>query len=155
MSATERCASATYRSRDSWGPDGYSCPLPLGATEVGNMSSSSVGQVLPTSAFSYAVSLRARHPTCDLKVLTEALRLEPAHSWTAGEPRRSQTGAPLGGQHRYSYWSAMLPAQLLGPSSMPLEQFLGQQLVQLTRHRDCFSKLQADGGEISPLIELS
>ena len=119
------------------------------------MSSSSVGQVLPASAFSYSVSLRARHPTCNLKVLTEALCLEPAHSWTAGEPRRSQTGAPLGGQHRYSYWSAMLPAQLLGPSSMPLEQFLGQQLVQLTRHRDCFSKLQADGGEISLLIELS
>jgi hypothetical protein len=119
------------------------------------MSSSGVGQVLSASAFSYSVSLRARHPTCNLKVLTETLRLEPAHSWTAGEPRRSQTGAPLGGQHRYSYWSAMLPVQLVGPSSMPLEQFLGQQLVQLTRHRDCFSKLQADGGEISLLIELS
>src|ERR1700761_2055049 len=119
------------------------------------MSSSSVGQVLPASAFSYSVSLRARHPTCDLQVLTETLRLEPAHSWSAGEPRRSQTGAPLGGLHRYSYWSAVLPAQLLGPSSMPLEQFLSQQLVQLGRHRECFTKLQSDGGEISLLIELS
>jgi hypothetical protein len=119
------------------------------------MSSSNVGQVLPASAFSYSVSLRARHPTLNLKVLTETLRLEPAHSWTAGEPRRSQTGAPIGGQHRDSYWSAALPAQLLGPSSMPLEQFLSQQLVQLARHRAFLNRLQADGGEISLLIELS
>jgi hypothetical protein len=88
-------------------------------------------------------------------VLTETLRLEPAHSWAAGEPRRSQSGAPLGGQHRDSYWSAVLPAQMLGPSSMPLEQFLGQQLVQLARHREFLNGLQADGGEMSLLIELS
>lgn len=119
------------------------------------MGTSNVGQVLPASAFSYSVSLRARHPTRSLKVLSETLRLEPAHCWTAGEPRRSQTGAPLGGQHRDSYWSAVLPAQLLGPSIMPLEQFLSQQLVQLVRHRECFNHLQTDGGEISLLIELS
>jgi hypothetical protein len=119
------------------------------------MGSSNVGQVLPASAFSYSVSLRARHPTLNLKVLTETLRLEPAHSWTAGEPRRSQTGAPLGGQHRDSYWSAVLPAQQLGPSSMPLELFLSQQLVQLGRHREFLNGLQTDGGEISLLIELS
>src|SRR5690349_8097475 len=40
-----------------------------------DMSSSNVGQVLPASAFSYCVSLRARHPTLDLKVLTDRLHL--------------------------------------------------------------------------------
>jgi hypothetical protein len=119
------------------------------------MSSSNVGQVLPASAFSYSISLRVRHPTLNPGVLTETLRLEPAHSWAAGEPRRSQSGALLGGQHRDSYWSAVLPAQLLGPSSMPLEQFLGQQLVQLARHREFLNGLQADGGGISLLVELS
>lgn len=119
------------------------------------MSSSNVGQVLPASAFSYSVSLRARHPTMDLSVLTDKLRLEPAHTWTAGEPRRSQSGAPLGGNHRDSYWSAPLPAQMVGPTSMPLELFLSQQVLQLSRHRDCLSKLQSDGGEISVLIELA
>ena len=64
------------------------------------MSSSNVGQVLPASAFSYSVALRVRHPTLDLNILPDKLRLEPAHSWTAGEPRRSQTGAPLGGVTR-------------------------------------------------------
>jgi len=66
------------------------------------MRSSNVGQVLPASAFSYSVSLRVRHPTLNLSVLADKLRLEPEHCWTAGEPRRSQTGAPLGGNHRDS-----------------------------------------------------
>jgi len=119
------------------------------------MRSSNVGQVLPASAFSYSVSLRVRHPTLNLSVLADKLRLEPAHCWTAGELRRSQTGAPLGGNHRDSYWSALLPAQMDGPNSMPLELFFSQQVLQLSRHRDFLSKVQSDGGEISLLVEIS
>jgi hypothetical protein len=119
------------------------------------MRSSYVGQVLPASAFSYSVSLRVRHPTLNLGVLTDKLRLEPAHSWTAGEPRRSQTGAPLGGKHRDSYWSAPLPAQMDGQNSMPLELFFSQQVLQLGRHREFLNKLQSDGGEVSLLVEIS
>jgi Domain of unknown function (DUF4279) len=119
------------------------------------MSSSNVGQVLPASAFGYSVSLRVRHPTLDLKILTERLRLEPAHCWTAGEPRRSQSGAALGGNHRDSYWSSPLPAQMTGSNSMPLELFFNQQVIQLARHREFLSKLQSDGGEVSLLIELT
>jgi hypothetical protein len=117
--------------------------------------SSSPGQLLPASAFTYSISLRARHPQVNLSVLTETLRLDPAYSWTAGEPRNSQASGLSSGHHRDSYWSAPLPGQLLGEISMPLETFLGQQLVQLGRHRQLFSRLQADGGEISLLIELS
>jgi hypothetical protein len=119
------------------------------------MSSSHVGQVLPASAFSYAVSLRVRHPSKDLDVLTDKLRLEPDHSWKAGDPRRSQSGSALGGNHRDSYWSAQLPAQMVGPSSMPLEMFFSQQLVQLGRHREFFNSLQSDGGQVSLLVELA
>jgi hypothetical protein len=119
------------------------------------MSSSNVGQVLPASAFSYSVSLRARHPKLNLSVLTERLRLEPVHSWTAGEPRRSQSGAPLGGQHRDSYWSAVLPTRMVGTNSVPLELFLSAQLVQFGRHREFLCELQSGGGEVSLLIELS
>jgi hypothetical protein len=119
------------------------------------MSSSTVGQVVPASAFSYAVSLRVRHPTLDLSMLADELRLEPAHTWKAGEPRRSQSGSPLGGNHRDSYWSAPLPAQIMGPTSMPLELFLSQQLLQLGRHRKCLNQLQGGGGEVSLLVELA
>lgn len=119
------------------------------------MGSSSVGQVLRASTFNYSVSLRARHPTSNLSVLTEVLRVEPAHSWTAGEPRRSQTGALLGGQHRESYWSAPLPPQMAGANNIPLEVFISTQILHLGRHRELINRLQADGGEVSLLIELA
>jgi Domain of unknown function (DUF4279) len=119
------------------------------------MGSRNPSKFVPTSAYTYAVSLRARHPTVDPAILTETLKLEPAHSWKAGDPRRSQTGATVGGQYRDSYWSAPLPGQMVGTTSLPLETFIAQQLLQLGRHRDFFSRLQAEGGEISLLIEIA
>jgi hypothetical protein len=114
-----------------------------------------VSQVVPGSAFSYAISLRVRHPNLDPAVLTKALHLEPVHCWRAGEPRRSDTGTALGGEHRESYWSAPLPGQPVGSAAFPLELFLGQQLVQLNRHRELLNRLQSDGGQISLLIEVA
>ena len=119
------------------------------------MASSRVSQVVPGTAFIYAMSLRVRHPNLDPAVLTKTLHLEPLHSWRAGEPRRSVTGAALGGEHRESYWSAPLPGQAVGAAAFPLELFLGQQLVQLSRHREFLSRLQDEGGQISLLIEIS
>ena len=119
------------------------------------MASSRVSQVVPGTAFSYAMSLRVRHPNVDPAVLTKTLHLEPLHSWRAGEPRRSVTGTALGGEHRESYWSAPLPGQSVGSAAFPLELFLGQQLVQLSRHRELLGRLQAEGGQISLLIEIS
>jgi len=119
------------------------------------MSSGHVGQVVAGSAFTYTVSLRVRHPRTDLAILTETLRLDPDHSWTAGDPRRSQSGEALGGQHRDSYWSCTLPAGTLGAGLVPLEGFLHQTIAQLGRHRELLERLQADGGEVSLLVELS
>jgi hypothetical protein len=101
------------------------------------------------------MSLRVRHPNLDPALLTETLHLEPLHSWRAGEPRRSVTGAALGGEHRDSYWSAPLPGQAVGPAAFPLEMFLGQQLVQLNRHREFLARLQNESAQISLLIEVS
>jgi len=117
--------------------------------------SSRVSQVVPGSAFIYTMSLRVRHPNLDPAVLTKALHLEPVHSWRAGDPRRSATGAVLGGEHHDSYWSATLPGQTVGAAGSPLELFLGQKLVQLGRHRELLGRLQSEGGQISLLIELS
>ena len=119
------------------------------------MTSSRVSQVVPGSTFTYAISIRVRHPTLDPALLTQTLHLEPLHCWQAGEPRRSATGAALGGEHRESYWSAPLPGGGMGAAAFPLELFLGSQLVQLNRHREFLSRLQAEGAQISLLIELS
>jgi hypothetical protein len=48
-----------------------------------------------------------------------------------------------------------LPGQMVGGATLPLEIFLAQQLLQLGRHRDFFSGLQAEGGEISLLVEIA
>jgi Domain of unknown function (DUF4279) len=119
------------------------------------MASRNPSKFVPSSAYTYAVTLRARHPSVDPAILTTTLKLDPAHSWKAGDPRLSQAGAPLGGQHRDSYWSAPLPSQMVGATSVPLETFILAQLLQLARHRDFLGALQADGGEISLLIEIA
>ena len=119
------------------------------------MTSSRVSQVVPGSTFSYAMSLRVRHPSLDPALLTQKLHLEPVHSWRAGEPRRSVTGTALGGEHRESFWSATLPGQAVGTAAFPLELFLSQQLVQLNRHREFLAGLQDEGAQISLLVEVS
>jgi hypothetical protein len=119
------------------------------------MASSRVSQVVPGSTFIYGMSLRVRHPNVDPALLTKTLHLQPLHSWRAGEPRRSITGSTLGGEHRESYWSAPLPGQAEGATAFPLELFLAQQLVHLSRHREFLSRLQNEGGQISLLVELS
>jgi hypothetical protein len=119
------------------------------------MTSSRVSQVVAGSTFNYSISLRVRHPNLDPAVLTDTLHLEPVHTWRAGEPRRSVGGAILGGEHRETYWSAPLPGQAVGSAAFALEQFLGQQLVQLNRHRELLTRLQDEGGQISLLIEMS
>jgi hypothetical protein len=101
------------------------------------------------------VTLRLRHPTIDPALLTKTLKLDPIYSWKAGDPRLSQSGAPLGGQHRDSYWSARLPAEMVGSATVSLETFLSAQLVQLARHRDFLSDFQAQGGEISLVVEVA
>src|ERR1700722_11352072 len=119
------------------------------------MTSSRVSQVVPGSTISYAISLRVRHPNLDPALLTKTLHIEPLHCWRAGEPRRSATGAALGGEHRESYWSAPLPGQAVGAAAFPLELFLGQQLVQLSRHREFLARLQDEGAQVSLSIDLS
>jgi hypothetical protein len=111
-------------------------------------------KIVPSSDSAYAVTLRLRHPTIDPALLTTTLKLDPMHSWKAGDPRLSQSGAPLGGQHRDSYWSARLPFQMVGSAAVSLETFLSAQLLQLARHRDFLSDFQAHGGEISLVVEV-
>jgi hypothetical protein len=119
------------------------------------MASRSPSKFVASSAYTYAVSLRVRHPTVDPAILTDTLKLEPAHSWKAGDPRRSQSGEPVTGQYRDSYWSAPLPGQIVAGVNLPLETFIAQQLLQLGRQRDFFAGLQAEGGGLSLLVEIA
>jgi hypothetical protein len=107
-----------------------------------------------SSENTYEVMLRVRHPTLDPAELTETLRMEPEHCWKAGDPRVSQSGQPMGGQHRDSYWSAPLPVESVGGAPVSREVALSQQLLSLSRHRDFFKRLQGDGAELSLVVEI-
>ena len=116
--------------------------------------SSRMAELVGSGDDTYVVVLRVRHPTLDPAELTSTLRVEPEHCWKAGDPRVSQSGQPLGGQHRDSYWSAPLPVESVGGATLTREVALSQQLLSLTQHRDFFKRLQADGAELSLVVEI-
>jgi hypothetical protein len=122
---------------------------------AGSGSSGSARPLVSTSAYTYAVSLRVRHPSMDPERVTQAMHLSPEFCWKAGEVRKSQSGAALGGQYRESYWSARLPSQMVEDRNVPLEPMILQQLLQLNRHRDFLAQLQRDGGSVSIVVEIS
>jgi hypothetical protein len=115
--------------------------------------SSKVAEAMTNGDQAYEIVLRARHPSLDPQVLTDTLRVHPEHCWKAGDPRTSQSGQPLGGQHRDSYWSASLPIESAA-GAVPLEAALSQQLLSLTRHRDFFKQLQTEGAQLSLVFEV-
>lgn len=112
----------------------------------------------------FSVSLRVRHPSMDPDVITGTLGITPEHFWGCGEPRRSASGAKLGGMHRDTYWSATLPEVMAqqglvssGRTPWPIEPaaYLARQVLQLKRHRIFFEQICTEGGEASLMIELA
>ena len=105
---------------------------------------------------SFSVSLRVRHPSLDPDIITGTLGITPEHFWGCGEPRRSVSGAKLGGQHRETYWSATLP-EPLGQSGWHIEPatLLARHVIQLKRHRTFFERIRGEGGEACLTIELT
>ena len=116
---------------------------------------------------SFSISLRVRHPSMNPDVITGTLGITPEHFWGCGEPRRSVSGAKLGGTHRDTYWSATLPETLQqglvsagqpgGQSMWHVEPaiLLARQVLQLKRHREFFDQVRAEGGDASLMIELA
>jgi hypothetical protein len=128
------------------------------------MEGASMSSTHPLAEFggsSLSISLRVRHPSLDPDVITGTLGITPEHFWGCGEPRRSASGAKLGGTHRETYWSATLP-EPLGQHSPGQSQFLmepaallARHVIQLKRHRAFFDQLRAEGGDASLLLELA
>jgi hypothetical protein len=71
---------------------------------------SGIDEPAPRSHYHFRISLRVRHPSVAPEKITEAVRIEPKHSWKAGEPRQTPTGTPLTGDNRDTYWTAEITA---------------------------------------------
>src|ERR1044072_3723034 len=107
------------------------------------------------SDYEFMMSLRIRHPDIDPIEITNALAIEPQHTWRAGEPRRDSAGGEMGGAHRESYWMGRL---MTAPALAKDEGGLGSELLRiigmLRRSFDFLERLKNDGGSAELHVNL-
>jgi len=121
----------------------------------------------------FQLSLRIRHPSMDPATISQELRIQPEHSFQAGQPRQSRTGIALAAVHTESYWLAALnPAAWfenlsfvefpglataqspIHPASLPLALALCAARLNKA-HGALLQKIHSENGEISLLVTLS
>jgi hypothetical protein len=99
------------------------------------------------SEYEFTISLRIRHPNIDPSRITEALGIEPQHTWRAGQMRRAPTGDELEGVYRESYWMGRLMEEpQLSSERLSVESLLTQILAQLRRSQRFLDELNSEGG---------
>jgi hypothetical protein len=121
-------------------------------------------------AESFQLSLRIRHPSMDPAEISQALKVEPEHSFRAGRPR---AGADPARVHAESYWLGILdPAEWVRDlmSTDELSRILQKQLAMargslgaalslyaarfLNAHAELLRRIRAEGGEITLLVTI-
>jgi hypothetical protein len=124
----------------------------------------------------FQISLRVRHPSVDPETISRELKVEPEHSFKAGEPRESASGIAAAALHGETYWLGCLNAS---NTSSPLggfsgtrariarERMQGAGLESLTMaldasviaflrpHAEFIRRLQCEEGQVSLIIEIS
>lgn len=99
------------------------------------------------SEYEFTISLRLRHPAIDPSRITQALGIEPQHTWKAGDPRRDPAGGALAGAYRESYWmGGLMDGPQLSSTRLSVESVLLQTLAHLRRSHDFLEQLHAEGG---------
>jgi hypothetical protein len=124
----------------------------------------------------FQLSLRIRHPSMDPADISKELRIEPEHSFRAGQPRHSKSGLVPAAVHSESYWLAPVnPASWFGnpPFSEALKFAITQKHIDAAiarnltgalglcalrmskMHAELLRTIRSGGGEISLLVTLS
>ena len=125
----------------------------------------------------FQISLRVRHPSIDPETISRELKVEPEHSFKAGEPRQSASGIAAAALHGETYWLGRLNAPTtsspLGGFSAPrgrvsrermhaaaamesLSVALDVSVLSFLRpHAEFVRLLQCEEGQVSLIIELS
>jgi hypothetical protein len=99
------------------------------------------------SEYEFTISLRLRHPLADPAAITQALAIEPQHTWKAGDPRRGPSGESLEGVHRETYWMGRIMQEpQLSSAHVSVESVLLQTLAHLRRSQSLLERLYAEGG---------
>jgi hypothetical protein len=107
------------------------------------------------SDYEFMMSLRIRHPRIDPAQITLELRIEPQHTWRAGDVRRDSTGDELGGTHRESYWMGRLMTKpQLAQDHVGVESEILRTLGTLRRSFDFLERLKGEGGSAELHVSL-
>jgi hypothetical protein len=112
-------------------------------------------------AAAFHLSLRIRHPSIDPDDISRELQTEAEYCFKAGEPRGGGGALAAPSVHAESYWLAALdPVSWPAAGYTISEGGLDLALVRCTTHflrryAKFIHQLQADGGEVSFLVELS
>lgn len=105
--------------------------------------------------YEFMMSLRVRHPCIDPAEITVALRIEPQHTWRAGDTRRDSAGTEAGGTHRESYWMGRLMVKPeLARDYVGVESEILRALGTLRRSFAFFEKLSEEGGSAELHVSL-
>jgi hypothetical protein len=123
----------------------------------------------------FQLSLRIRHPSMDPADLSREFKIEPEHSFRAGDPRPPRSGIAPASVRTESYWLGVLhPAKWLQDISFPehplqmAQERLGAAATKsfgwalsLSTTRFCYlhaerlRRIRSEGGQISLLVALS
>jgi len=124
----------------------------------------------------FQLSLRIKHPSMDPATISKELRIEPEHSFRAGQPRRSRSGVAPGAVHTEAYWLAALNPgtwfqnpSIADPHNLNVSRksvdaaavwtlpwALSLCAVRFsTSHGALLQKLRLEGGEVSLLVTLA
>jgi hypothetical protein len=107
------------------------------------------------SDYEFIMSLRIRHPHIDPAEITLALRIEPQHTWRAGDMRRSSAGDEIGGAHRETYWMGRLMTKPeLARDQVGVESEILRALGTLRRSFDLLNRLKEEGGSAELHVSL-
>ncbi len=124
----------------------------------------------------FQLSLRIRHPSMDPADLSREFKIEPEHSFRAGDPRPPRSGITPASVHAESYWLGALnpgkwPPDLSFPGHPPLQiaaehlratatnSFTSALSLSTTRffhlHGELLRRIRSEGGQITLLVALS
>jgi hypothetical protein len=101
------------------------------------------------SHYHFRISLRVRHSSMAPEKVTEALGIEPKHSWKVGEPRETPTGALLTGSNRDTYWTAEIAA---GRWPTNINETIHDTLRRLVPFRSFLHHIRSEGGMVELFV---
>ena len=104
--------------------------------------------------YSFVVSLRANHPSCDLSFLSVIFSLEQRHGWDAGDERKTPKGTSLVGARSESYWSARITTEETYSEEWQLEDILARSITDVLNHENELAEFFATGGTMNYFIGL-